>query len=105
MSDGPSLLDELGLDQQTLSWHQLAFCKNMELNWFYNDYVADTELAKAMDEVCLSCPVMKECLFDANAMKDSGLRGGIYLDEGKPDKLRNAHKTPEVWERIQERLK
>lgn len=107
----PSLLEELGLDEQTLSWHQLALCsgrttntEGMSLNWFFDDYEADEELAKAMDEVCLACPVMKDCLMDAFDMKDTGLRGGIYLNKGKPDKMRNIHKTPEVWARIKERL-
>lgn len=76
----------------------------MELNWFFDDYEADEELAKAMDEVCLSCPVMKDCLMEASDMKDTGLRGGIYLNKGKPDRARNAHKTDEVWARIREKL-
>jgi hypothetical protein len=100
----PSLLDELGLDERTLSWHQLAFCKGMELNLFYEIYEDDVEIAKAMDDVCLSCPVMKECLMDAYDNKDSGLRGAIYLNNGKPDKMRNAHKTEETWKKIQEKL-
>lgn len=105
MSEGPSLLELLGLDEATLSWHQLAFCKGMSLNWFYEGYEDDEELAKAMDEICLSCPVMNECLMEATDNKDFGLRGAIYLNNGKPDKMRNQHKTPEVWARIQERLK
>lgn len=111
MSKSPSLLDELGLDESTLSWGKLALCggrhpgeEGMDLNWFFDDYEEDVELAKAMDSVCLSCPVMKECLLEAFDDKDYGLRGGIYLTNGKPDKARNAHKTPEVWAKIQEKL-
>lgn len=77
----------------------------MQINWFFDDYEADEELAKAMDEVCLSCPVLKECLMEATDMQDSGLRGGIYLKKGKPDRMRNQHKTPEVWARIQEKIR
>lgn len=104
MSDSPSLLDELGLDESTLSWHQLAFCKGMELSWFYEDYEDDVEIAKSVDEICLSCPVMKDCLMDGTDNKDYGVRGGIYLNNGKPDKMRNEHKTEEVWERIKAKL-
>ena len=104
VSEQPSLLQELGLDEQTLSWHQLSFCDGMELDWFFDAYEADEELAKAMDEVCLSCPVLKDCLTDAMDNKDYGLRGGIFLNNGKPDKMRNSHKTEEVWQRIRERL-
>lgn len=109
--DGLSLLDELGLDEKTLSWRQLALCggrqgdtEAMDLNWFFEDYETDEELAMSMDEVCLSCPVMKDCLYEAMDMKDDGLRGAIYLSKGKPDKEKNSHKTPEVWARIQEKL-
>lgn len=108
----PNLLEELGLDEETLSWWQLGVCggrqsgsEGMPLNWFFNDYEADSELAKQMDEVCLRCPVLKECLMDGTDNKDDGLRGGIYLNKGKPDRQYNAHKTPEVWARIQERVK
>jgi len=100
-----SLLDELGLEEETLEWHQLALCKGMDLNLFYKAYEEDEETAKAMDEVCLSCPVMKNCLLDAMGYKDSGLRGAFYLENGKIDKVRNAHKTDEVRLRIQEKLK
>ena len=112
VSQEPSLLDELGLDEETLTWRHLALCgtkspneEGMQLNWFFDDYEDDVELAKAMDQVCLACPVMKECLSEAMANQDYGLRGGIYLYKGKPDKQRNSHKTEEVWLQIQERLK
>ncbi len=105
VSERPSLLDELGLDEQTLSWHQLALCDGMELDWFYDSYEADEELARAMDDTCLRCPVLKDCLMDATDNKDYGLRGGIFLNNGKPDKMRNQRKTEEVWARIQEKLK
>lgn len=105
MPDKPNLLEELGLDESTLAWWQLAFCNGMELSWFYEAYETDEELAKAMDEVCLSCPVFKGCMMDAVDNKDYGLRAAVYMDNGKPDKQRNKHKTPEVWARIQQRLR
>lgn len=104
MSNNPSLLEELGLDETTLSWHQLAFCKGMQLSWFYEDYEEDEELAKAMDDVCLSCPVLKDCLMNATDSKDFGLRGGIYLNNGKIDKNANKHKTDEVWSMIRGKI-
>jgi len=104
MTTNPSLLDELGLDESTLSWYQLSSCRGMDLNLFYELYEENEEIAKAIDERCLSCPVFKECLMTATDDKDYGVRGAIYLSNGKPDKQRNAHKTPEVWSRIQERL-
>jgi hypothetical protein len=105
VSHEPSLLDELGLDEQTLAWYQLSSCKGMDLDLFFESYESDDEIAKAMDEVCLSCPVFKDCLTSAFDYKDSGLRAAIYLTNGKTDKAKNEHKTPEVWARIQEKLK
>jgi hypothetical protein len=105
-----SLLDELGLDEQTLTWRQLALCggrngEGMDINLFFDDYEDDKDLAVSMDEVCLSCPVMKDFLFEAQRKKDYGLRGAIYLNNGKPDRQANSHKTNEVWERIEDRLR
>jgi hypothetical protein len=104
VSNPPSLLDELGLDESTLSWHQLASCRGMDLNLFYELYEEDEEIAKAVDARCLTCPVMRECLMDATDFKDYGVHGGIYLSNGKPDKQRNAHKTDEVWAAIKTKL-
>lgn len=106
----PNLLDELGLDEQTLTWRHLALCKNMspespgDPDLFFEEYEADVEMAKAMDAVCLKCPVLKDCLMEATDNKDYGLRGGIFLNNGKPDRMRNAHKTDEVWAEIKGRL-
>lgn len=110
MFEQPNLLEELGLDEQTLTWRHLSLCKNMspqqpgDPDLFFEEYEADEQIARAMDEVCLSCPVFKSCLMEAFDDKDYGLRGAIFLSNGKPDKMRNQHKTPEVWARIQERL-
>lgn len=104
MPEIPSLLDELGLEESRLSWDDLASCKGMDSSLFFKQYEDDPQIAKAMDEVCLNCPVMANCFFEEANLKGWGLRGGIYLDQGKPDKMRNAHKTPEVWARIKERL-
>lgn len=110
MPNEPSLLEELGLDEETLTWRHLALCSEMgptspdEPDLFFEKYESDSEIAKAMDEVCLSCPVMKDCLMKATDDKDYGLRGAIFLSNGKLDAAKNAHKTPEVWARIKERL-
>lgn len=114
MSESPNLLELLGLDEETLTWRHLAFCRSMlpvpdesgdPQDLFFEAYEADEEIAKAMDEVCLSCPVFRDCFVDAAEQKDYGLRAAIYLSNGKQDKQHNKHKTPEVWARIQERLR
>lgn len=110
MPSKPSLLEELGLDEESVTWRHLALCNGMnptgpdEPDLFFEKYESDQEIAKAMDEVCLSCPVLAKCLMEAIDDKDYGLRGGIFLSNGKTDTAKNAHKTPEVWARIKEKL-
>lgn len=96
-------LDQLGLDPDNLEWHQLALCNGMELNWFYDQYESDAEVAKQADQVCLACPVIAECGL-RGAAGEFGVWGGIYwAGNGKQDKAKNSHKTPEVWRAIQEK--
>lgn len=99
-----NLLDELGIEAESLEWQKLAACKNFPFAWFFDDYESDPEIAKAADQACLSCPVMKECAM-AGMKGEWGLWGGTYWNGGgKPDKLRNAHKTPEIWQQISEKI-
>lgn len=99
-----SFLDELGLDEETFSWRDLALCQGTPTNNFYDDYESSPTLPFVVDEMCLSCPVMKQCLEDGIEGKEYGVHGGIYLTNGKPDDSKNSHKTPDVWKTIKERL-
>jgi hypothetical protein len=95
-----NLLDQLGLDPEHLEWQQLALCSGTEINWFYDNYESDQEFAKAIDSTCLTCPVIKECGLQG-LEGEFGVWGGIYwAGNKKPDKAKNAHKTPEVWKEI-----
>lgn len=97
--------EDLGLNLDDLSWQDLASCRDMPINWFYDDYEASEGFAKVIDEACLSCPVMKQCLEAGIENSEFGVWGCIYLNNGKPDTNRNAHKTKEVWKRIEKRIK
>jgi hypothetical protein len=87
-----------------LEWYHLAICQGMKTNWFYDDYEADPVFAKTMDDICLSCPVRKMCLREGVENREDGLWGGVFLDKGKTDKAKNAHKTEEVWDEIRENI-
>ena len=39
-----------------------------------------------------------------NLNKQQGVRGGIYLSNGKPDTLKNRHKTPDIWKQLKDRI-
>ena len=103
-SAGQSVLHVLGIDLDELEWQDLALCDGMNTNDFYDNYESNLVVAKAIDQACLSCPVMKQCLEAGTENNEWGVWGGIYLTSGKPDKNRNSHKTPEIWEEVRERI-
>lgn len=91
-------------DDTELEWYHVSVCQNMETNWFYDDYEADPVFAANMDTVCLSCPVRNLCLREGVDNQEYGLWGGIFLNNGKVDTARNAHKTEDVWAQIRSGL-
>jgi len=95
-----NILDDLGLDKDNLEWWNLAICNGMDTNLFYDKYEADINIAKNIDEACLSCPVIKMCYESGIQNNEYGVWGGVYLNAGALDKARNIHKTQDVWKRI-----
>jgi hypothetical protein len=91
------ILKELGIDEKDIKWYHLSACKGMSINWFYDDYENDKILASTTDQVCLNCPVIKQCYKEGVEAKEFGVRGGIYMNLGRVDKQNNAHKTKETW--------
>jgi hypothetical protein len=90
----------IGIDEQDLKWYHLAACNQMPINWFYDDYETDKELAKQVDQICMHCPVIKQCHAEGVADKERGVRGGVYMYLGRPDKQHNEHKDPETWKKL-----
>ena len=54
-----NILNDLGIDKDDFDWWHLAICRGMDTNLFYEKYEADSNIAKSIDEACLSCPVIK----------------------------------------------
>jgi hypothetical protein len=75
----------------------------MDTNLFFDKYESDINIAKNIDEACLSCPVIKICYDNGIESSDYGVWGGVFLTSGSVDKSRNAHKTKDVWKRIKEK--
>ena len=95
----------LGIDLEHLEWQDLALCDGtMETNMFYDFYESDEQVAKVVDEVCLSCPVMAQCLSRGMENNEWGVWGGVYLVSGRPDANKNSHKTDEFRELMKERI-
>lgn len=96
-----TILDELGIDPENFEWNALALCQNVETNDFFDNYEKDVEIARAIDRMCFSCPVQKQCLMSGIENKEHGVWGGVYLNgAGRADPAKNSHKTPEDWEVI-----
>ena len=95
------LTEYLGVDPDDATWRDLAACRGMPLEWFFDDYESDKQVAKQVDEICQTCPVQKVCYEYGRNTGSQGVWGGIYLnDSGKIDYRRNEHKTKEVWSNL-----
>ena len=99
-----SILDLLGLDADEFDWQNLATCAKMDTELFYDRYESSDSIARMVDQICLSCPVMKECLQRGIDGGETGVWGGFYLKNGKVDEDRNSHKTEETKAQIRERI-
>lgn len=95
-----NILNDLKVDEEDFDWYHLAICSGMETNLFYDQYEADINIAKNIDEMCLACPVISMCYEIGVKRSEYGVWGGVYLNSGSVDKSRNVHKTPEIWKRI-----
>ncbi len=88
-----------GKCQQNM-WVDEALCAGTDTELYFDKYESDQDTAREIDRMCLSCPVIKEC-FDQGVRSESyGVWGGIFLNEGKLDNVRNSHKTEAVWIRL-----
>lgn len=99
-----SLLELLGLDESEVEWHDLAQCKGMDRELWFDKYEADEKVAKMTDEICLSCPVLQECLTAGISNGEHGCWGGVFLSSGKIDRNRNSHKSKDTWKELKGRI-
>lgn len=87
-----SILQQLKIDPENFSWHDLASCKNFSFNLFFEEYESNKTIAKQVDLLCWHCPVQKECFTAGTQNKEIGVWGGFYLINGEVDGNKNAHK-------------
>lgn len=98
-----NILNELGVDEDSVNWWNLAVCRGMDTNLFYDKYEADINIAKNIDEACLSCPVISICYESGTENNEYGVWGGVYLNSGLIDKARNIHKSQDIWKRLKKK--
>jgi hypothetical protein len=98
------LFDKLNLDPDRFVWQDLAACRGLDFNLFFDEYEEDPVHAKTIDSMCLHCPVIKSCHQEAIDNNETGVWGGIYFSNGTIDKSRNLHKTDEDWQELMLRI-
>lgn len=98
-----SILNDLQIDEDDFDWYDLAACKGMDTNLFYDQYEVDVNIANNIDLMCLSCPIAGFCYEVGVNNDEQGVWGGVYLNSGSIDKSRNAHKTQETWKRLKKK--
>lgn len=95
-----NILNDLNADNENINWWHLAACNGLDTNLFFDKYELDQNIAKSIDQCCLTCPVMKMCYQAGIENNEYGVWGGVYLNSGSTDKMRNAHKTKEIWKQV-----
>lgn len=98
-----SILNDLGVSEDDFQWWDIAICKGMDTNLFYDKYESDVQTAKSIDEACLSCPVIRVCYENGVNNNEYGVWGGVYLNSGSIDKSKNLHKTQESWKALKKK--
>lgn len=98
-----NILSDLGVDQEDFEWWHLGLCRGMDTNLFYDKYESDVNVAKNIDEACLSCPVIAMCYQSGVENEEYGVWGGVYLNAGSINKSRNTHKDQETWKRLKKK--
>jgi hypothetical protein len=97
-----SIIEQLGLDPESLRWYQLGACAGSDVNLFYDNYESDRIIATQIDEMCLHCPVISQCYNEGVSNKERGVWGGVYLNLGRVDVEHNSHKTEDTWTRLKD---
>jgi hypothetical protein len=78
-------------------WKLEAKCLNLDTNMFFDKYEEDVDLRPAIDSLCQSCPVQRQCLANAVSRQEWGVWGGVYFEKGKISKEFNNHKDKDKW--------
>lgn len=97
-----NIFEALGLDERSFVWQDLAQCKGKDTELFFDKYESSPRTARAVDDMCFSCPVQKVCLQEGVDKGATGVWGGVYLINGRQDESKNSHKSKETWIKLTE---
>lgn len=79
------------------SWKNKARCNGFDTELFFDKYEEDVDLRKDVDELCASCPVVRQCFAVGISQKGWGVWGGVYMENGKISREFNRHRTKADW--------
>jgi hypothetical protein len=97
------LADFFNLHDDDFDWRKIASCASYgDPQLFFEAYEFDHHTARQVDEICLHCPVIRQCLRTGKEGGDTGVWGGIYLKNGKYARPENKHKTQAKWQQLKE---
>ncbi len=99
-----NILEQLGLQEDRLAWQDLAACRRDDPKYFDKYYQDNPVVRPMVDEICINCPVIKECFTSAARNKESFLWAATWLDNGQPVSEMSDHQTKEFKQRLRERL-
>lgn len=85
-------------------WKEDAKCLDYDTNIFFDKYEEDELLRPAVDKLCMSCPVMKDCFSVGISQKEWGVWGGVYLEAGELSREFSSHKDKNSWGSLWQRL-
>jgi hypothetical protein len=69
----------------------------METNLFFDSYETDVNIAKSIDQACMSCPVIAMCYKYGTESDNYGVWGGVYIESGEISREFNNHKSKSDW--------
>lgn len=81
-------------------WKEKASCFEYDTNLFFDKYEEEVDLRLAIDNLCYSCPVKKQCFAVGVSQKEWGVWGGVYIENGNISKEFNSHKSKKDWSDI-----
>jgi hypothetical protein len=80
-----------------VEWKDKGLCKGMDTEMFFDRYETDENVRVAVEDMCMSCPVVRDCLATGISQKSWGVRGGIYLENGEISREFSKHLTKKDW--------
>lgn len=85
-------------------WKDDAKCLGMDTNVFFDKYEDRESLRPAVEKLCSSCPVRKECFAVGVSQKEWGVWGGVYIENGQLSREFNKHRDKESWGQLWQSL-